>query len=901
MRKSVLAVAAAGLAAVLDAVANGALWTARPTGKFNAVSFDLRAHRHVDGTRSSCVTVAGRRSQLPDGSTAVRGVAATCDSRYVFVVHGLARYHLPVTQLDHGWVNSSAMSVFDGETGRLINTVPLDDSARGAANPWGVAVNDRWIAVSHAGTHEVSIIDRAAFFAKLLAYAGDATSDLGFMRGIRRRVALKGRGPRAIRFRSDGCLEVELHYAEAVAIVDPETGRVEEPDLPNGVSAAVAVNPVRMGEMYFNDATLCYQGWQSCGSCHVDGRDDGLTWDFPGSGGGIGHTEETVDLARLQELKPGRVANSFPVSHLFAVPPDVADAVDAYIRSLSVGVLDEVRRADESCDAAVASIRTVDELKAKQSAWRMAWLDGIGGLPERTPLNAKEGPAVQCDGFTLQNVLFESQPGVYVVGHLALPSDGAAKPPYPAVLMPLGHSDTGILNPRYAAHMAMTARAGFAAFAWDPIAQGERQQASDGRRTIHDCAEEHSSIGARGWLVGWNFARFRIWDGMRAIDWLETRKDVDCSRLGVMGTSGGGTMSAYMQALDDRIKVAFPNCFVSSIREVFAERGCHDAEQFFWNQLGVGVNHAAMLMMGQPRVALATGSRYKDYFPHGGAESTFAVFASTANRLGCPGPFWHFHCDGPHGIPPPTRAAQVDWMCHCILGADVPKQISDYQALDDFGRRDDPVNAAPLPFPQEAAFFTSTHNVRDLTGFKSIYSIIADRAAELARTRKPKTREELRAIVRRRAAIRPLADLPSMEQKPFDHPKFGWWYLDGAYGNRRENEAAMLATLGRSVVGRDAENVIVRAAAQMKANGGNPIPLVAKGWDCIAAAHAYAAEPQLFSEVRFSEPPPSWTAMVKDPAPGRESYAVAVWGALEEYDWTDLVERTGRASAPLSR
>jgi len=556
------------------------------------------------------------------------------------------------------------------------------------------------------------------------------------------------------------------------------------------------------------------------------------------------------------------------------------------------GILDDVRTADEKCDAEVAAIRTADELKVKQSEWRKAWLDGIGGLPERTPLNAKEGPVVQCDGFTLQNILFESQPGVYVVAHLALPSGGAAKPPYPAVLMPLGHSNDGILNPRYAAHLALTARAGFAAFAWDPLSQGERRQATNPKDDYVDsCSVEHTRLGARGWFVGWNFARFRIWDGIRAIDWLETRKDVDCSRLGVMGTSGGGTMSAYMQALDSRVKVAFPNCFVSSIREVFAERGCHDAEQFFWNQLGVGVNHAAMLMMGQPRVALATGSRYKDYFPHRGAESTFEVFASTASRLGFAGPFWHFHCDGPHGLPPSTRAAQVDWMRRCILCAEPQRPIAEYHALDVDGTdKDDPAGRGPLPFPKEAAFFTTTHQVRDMAGFKSVYSLIAERTDELVGKRRPKTREELREIVRRRAAIRPLADLPAAVQKPFDHPNFGWWYLNGAYGMRRDNEAAILATVGRSAVGRDAENIIIEAAKEVKSNGGKPVPIVAKGWDCIAAAHAYAAEPQLFSEVVFTELPPSWTELAKDPAVGRESYAVAVWGALEEYDWTDLVE-----------
>ena len=301
----------------------------------SAPKFDLLARRHADGTRSATVEVSGAKSALPDGSTAVRGAAVTSDGRYVLFTHGLARYHLPVTQLDHGWVNTAALSVFDGRTGRRVNTVLLDDPARGAANPWGVAVNGRWIAVSHAGTHEVSVIDKAAFFAKLLAYDGDATSDLGFMSGIRRRIPLKGKGPRGLRFRDDGRLEVRLHFAEAVAVVDPETGAVDEPDLPGGVSAAVASDPVRMGEMHFNDATLCYQGWQSCASCHVDGRDDGLTWDFPNSGGGLGRTEETVDLARLSKLAPRRVANSFPVSHLFAVPDDVAKAVESYILGLS--------------------------------------------------------------------------------------------------------------------------------------------------------------------------------------------------------------------------------------------------------------------------------------------------------------------------------------------------------------------------------------------------------------------------------------------------------------------------------------------------------------------------------------------------------------------------------------
>ncbi|MDD6030795.1 MAG: acetylxylan esterase [Kiritimatiellae bacterium] len=484
--------------------------------------------------------------------------------------------------------------------------------------------------------------------------------------------------------------------------------------------------------------------------------------------------------------------------------------------SVRADLMSELAAADRAADAAVAAVRTPAELEAKQAAWRAAWIRGLGGLPERTPLNARVTGRVACDGFTLENVLFESQPGVYVTAHLALPADPKFKAPHPAVLMPLGHSDTGILAPRYAAHLAQMARAGFAAFAWDPVSQGERRQSAPAHDYRDNCSTEHTRLGARGWLVGWNFARFRIWDGIRAVDYLETRPDVDLSKLGVCGTSGGGTMSAYLQALDPRIRVAFPNCYVSSLREVFHARGCHDAEQFYWNQLGDGVNHAALLALGQPRVALATGSRWKDYFPHAGAVQTFAVFTNLTARLGFAGPYWHFSCDGPHGLPAPTRAAQTDWMAHGIRGAEPPKPLADYWAL---GAGDheasDPANKAPLPFPADAAFVTPNRQVRDLPGFRSLYDLLAARASGLASARAAKPGRDLREIARRRANIRPLAELLKsgvQAEPPFDHPNFGWWYLKGPFGCRRENEAALLATLGRSVVGRDAERILFAAA-----------------------------------------------------------------------------------------
>ena len=316
--------------------------------------------------------------------------------------------------------------------------------------------------------------------------------------------------------------------------------------------------------------------------------------------------------------------------------------------------------------------------------------------------------------------------------------------------------------------------------------------------------------------------------------------------------------------------------------------------------------------MGQPRVALATGSRWKDYFPHAGAVSTFAVFTNMTARLGFAGPYWHFSCDGPHGLPPSTRTAQTDWMRYCILGASAPKPLDEYRVLDSGAAQTGTTGVSPVaarvdarppvtsvspvvdatsaspPFPAEATFCTPTHQVRDLPGFKSVYAIIADEARRLAKERRPHAREELREIVRRRAGMRPLAELGGADEVAFKH-RFGWWYLDGREGKLAENQAAILATLGRSRVGVKAEAILRDAAKRVAANGGKSVPLEAKGAGCIAAAHAYAAEPQLFSSVMFNDPPPSWTEMVTNPDPRHDSYAVAVWGALKDYDWTDLV------------
>ncbi|MBR2911309.1 MAG: dienelactone hydrolase family protein, partial [Lentisphaeria bacterium] len=165
-------------------------------------------------------------------------------------------------------------------------------------------------------------------------------------------------------------------------------------------------------------------------------------------------------------------------------------------------------------------------------------------------------------------------------GFLFLPDDPRFKAPYPAVLLLLGHSETGKCRDNYFHLAEMAVKEGFGVFVPDPLSQGERVQ-QEPQHKWNECAAEHTSLGARAWLLGWNFARFRLNDAVRSIDYMETRRELDLSKLAVTGCSGGGTMSAYLQAFDNRIKAAAPSCYISSMREVIRERGLHDAEQFF--------------------------------------------------------------------------------------------------------------------------------------------------------------------------------------------------------------------------------------------------------------------------------------------------------------------------------
>ena len=297
-----------------------------------------------------------RNVLLPNGSTGVRGVCASPDGKSIYVTHTMGRYQLPTTQLERGWMNTAALSVFDGATGAYVNTVLLDDVDRGGANPWGVAVtaDGKTLVVAHAGTCELSIIDRLALHDRLqkalkgesasgiVKSAEDVPNDLAFLVSIRRRVHMGGDGPRGVVTIGRRAIAA-LYFADALSVADLDNAATSPTLLPVGPKKDLAKDRTRRGEMLYNDGSMCFQQWQSCASCHPDGRVDGLNWDLLNDG--MGNPKQTKNELYTQWTPPTMVTgirkdmhecNRAGLIHIQFVtrPEEDVHCFDAYVTAM---------------------------------------------------------------------------------------------------------------------------------------------------------------------------------------------------------------------------------------------------------------------------------------------------------------------------------------------------------------------------------------------------------------------------------------------------------------------------------------------------------------------------------------------------------------------------------------
>ncbi len=299
--------------------------------------------------------------------------------------------------------------------------------------------------------------------------------------------------------------------------------------------------------------------------------------------------------------------------------------------------LDRAWKFDEERQARFAAVRNEADIGRLQTELRGHLLAMIGGLPaEKTPLNARITGTVQRAAYRIEKVIFESVPGFHVTALLYIPDPPAS--PKPAVLVPCGHSENGKIYYQYVC--TRLAKLGYVVFCWDPVGQGERSQfwdAAQKRSRYNLVCGEHAVLGNLAYLAGANLARWEIWDGIRALDYLLTRPEVDQDRIAITGTSGGGTQTALIGALDTRIRAVMPSCYITALPMRMANRifkdPDSDPEQDLYGMVSNEVDHPGLLALVYPRAVFASVA-VEDFFPVEGARKTMRETASLYRRLG---------------------------------------------------------------------------------------------------------------------------------------------------------------------------------------------------------------------------------------------------------------------------
>jgi cephalosporin-C deacetylase-like acetyl esterase len=322
---------------------------------------------------------------------------------------------------------------------------------------------------------------------------------------------------------------------------------------------------------------------------------------------------------------------------------------------------------DEARQKAWDAIRDETSLRKTQEELRQRLLEMIGGLPAvKTDLHPVIVGKISMEGYSIEKLVFQSLPGVYVTALLYVPNDHSSR--HPAVLVPAGHAADGKFH--YQVLSQRLAGRGYVVISWDPIGQGERSQFWDQKAQksrYNLICGEHAVMGNLAYLAGANLARWEIWDGIRAVDYLLTRPEVDGERISITGTSGGGTQSALIAALDPRIKLAVPSCYITALpmrmsNRIFADPDS-DPEQDLFGMISNGVDHPGLLLLMYPRPVMVAAA-VLDFVPIEGTRKTYRELQKLYARFGQGDRIAFVEGYHSHQFSPENQQAALDFLDH---------------------------------------------------------------------------------------------------------------------------------------------------------------------------------------------------------------------------------------------
>ena len=253
----------------------------------------------------------------------------------------------------------------------------------------------------------------------------------------------------------------------------------------------------------------------------------------------------------------------------------------------------------------VGGLTTRSDWEKRQATIKRLMAEIVGEFPAKTPLNPVITGTVKKEGYTVEKLYFESRPGFYVTAALFLPT--AKKGKMPAILYCSGHYQNAFRSPSYQKTILNLVKKGFVVLAFDPIGQGERLEYFGADGTVDasiGAVDQHTFPGLQSFITGLSPVQYFIWDGIRAVDYLISRKEVDPARIGITGQSGGGTQTAYIAAMDERIVAAAPECYITTFDKLFRSFGTGDPEQNMMYAIKKGIDQSDLLAVRAPKPAL---------------------------------------------------------------------------------------------------------------------------------------------------------------------------------------------------------------------------------------------------------------------------------------------------------
>lgn len=313
------------------------------------------------------------------------------------------------------------------------------------------------------------------------------------------------------------------------------------------------------------------------------------------------------------------------------------DIKAAFLRSIG-GLPEAFAKPEREEGAAFGEETSPDSSPLKErSRWSAGDAGNMSGGRTDSLLNGRTTGSIRGTGFQVEKVMFESLPGYDVTSNLYLPDHREERSA--AVLFLSGHELGAKHDAYYQRVIQHFVRAGIIVLAIDPIGQGERlslHDFEDREGSVLWGTKEHQQYGVQCHMLGDSVARYFVHDAMRAIDYLCERPEVDPSRIGVTGNSGGGTQTAMMMVCDERIAAAAPATFIMNRQLYMHAGGVQDAEQVWPGLSGLGYDHEDLLIAFAPKPLIVLAAEY-DFFPIEGTRRTVDRCRRFWELLGHPG------------------------------------------------------------------------------------------------------------------------------------------------------------------------------------------------------------------------------------------------------------------------